>query len=180
MEIRIKTGKDLKCAYTGEDCRTLVKICGEDSGAVAFETHWMGRQALHDALKMIDSIEGVQQVVQMPATFAPPFVVTSETPAQNLHMSPPQQPQQAPQNANTSSQDNHVIRDFASALAELVENPPQSRDNGKDGLAEIHVRDLIGKYRGRLTNPLGLFPVVNKFLGMPRERFDIILSALNN
>ena len=166
MEIRIKTGKELACDYTDSEAEALVKLFNDDGIG---ETLWLSRKALVDALRVLDAIEGraVAQPVQ-----------------QQHHQEPRRQllvdevAQEEPQKKNRSRPDSpEVVKRFEKAVAELVENPPESKKN--DGtLAEIHIRELIQMHKPVFNDPLGsMFPVLNRYIGMDRNRVELILSS---
>lgn len=174
MEIRIKTGENLKCYYTGEESKVLVNLCVDEptpdqNGNVpaVLTTGWIGRKALEDALKLINSVEGVVPVPvvnQVPTWEAKPQDVKSIS--QNKVAKKPENPE--------------VAREFERSLVELIENPPKARDNEKEGLSELHLRELIGRYVRLFQDPFrGMFPILNNHIGMSQERFQTILEMLN-
>ena len=64
MEFNVRTGKDLNCIVSGEDCTVLVKVRYSSgtsiNGAVNHETEWLGRPAVEKMLKMIKASEDME------------------------------------------------------------------------------------------------------------------------
>lgn len=158
MEIRIKRGKELVCEYSGEPTEVMVKIIHDDGGG---ETKWLSRTALEEALRVISAMDGGSRptVAAAAPTMQAAAGVMLPTPAKVSAKDPPE-----------------LIARFNTALAELVENPP---DNSKqDGsLAEIHVRELIALHLPVFKNPVdSMYPAIAQMLGMPKERFESIVK----
>ena len=180
MEIRIKTGEKLKCEYTGKEYGVLVKIYpttnlrragGDvDKGGLKTvpETLWLGRDALENALRMIDSSatpyspQPMQPVARPDASgIVAPIVAPS--------------PRVVGQNVKDPAE---VIDAFRVELLELIKNPPKVRDSEQEGLGELHVIDLIKRFLPTFKNSNAMLPVLQKELGMDRNRFDIIMNKV--
>lgn len=165
MEIRIKTGTSLKCYYSDEESNVLVKICSDNDEA-AQVTEWIGRKALEDALRLIDSIDG--RVKVMTSSYAvigptvPQDVVSPVVPPkQTISVDPPQ-----------------LVKQFEVAVRELAENPPKARDGEKDGLSEWHIKDLLKRFKASFQNPGSMYPPLSRHVGMNRDRFDTLISMI--
>lgn len=176
MEIRIKTGS-LTCEYTGEEAKVLVKLCDDEKKPGGSEcvqaTAWMGRKALEDALKLIDSIEGVPQKVVL--TESPQHRLPTQV---QFDGSSPLMAQSTTSQAGNTPDSPAVINQFEKSLIELIQNPPKSREGEKDGVSEAHVKDLVSRFRATFQSPVAsMFPLLEKHLGMPKERFEMMMSV---
>lgn len=175
MEIRIKSGDGVRCEYTGQESQVLVRLVAETESRMTNDSEhrandrdsgWMGRKALESALKILDSMEGRSQTVTSG------FIAVQSPPMPMVDVPHGYAPA-APVGVDSAQQ----IAQFEQDLVELVNNPPQSRDGGKPGLSEVHVRDLIFRYRNTFKNPMdSMGPALDAYLQMSRERLSVIMK----
>ena len=180
MEIRIKTGEDLKCSYTGEIASALVNLCYEypahDDHANCPTTHraetgWMGRRALEQALSILNSVEGR---TPQPVMVARGFVAEAGEP---IAAGMPVVMAARPASVNPKA----MVDAFGREMAALVENPPKTRENEKDGLSEHHIREVMRKYVTSFPDPVGaMAPILNGMIGMPKERVETLVGMLKH
>jgi len=70
-----------------------------------------------------------------------------------------------------------MIKKFEKELIELIENPPENSKSRSPGVGEIHIRQIVDKWKDTFNNPRSaMFPILNKHLGMESDRFDTIMS----
>jgi hypothetical protein len=183
MEYRVKQGNNLSCEYTGEPAMVLIQLVDSSGNA----SSWLSGKALEGALKLVDVLEGNPTSYARPKTTAlavdghtyvaemtaPEVAVQQSTFQPNPSTNRPR-PKFNPD--RTSAADNRTIESFDEDCAELVENPPPDAKGQQNGVHESHIRELIGKYKTRVSNSKALFPVVNKHFGMAKERFDLLIE----
>lgn len=176
MEIRLKEGPDLRCEVSGEAEKALIKL-QTDKG----ETPWMGISALKKAYKILAPIAGEsaeivpapspQKLMREPQQRLHEAEVVDHAP-QSLAIATPSQPSQ-----KLTPRDTENLRIFQDELVALIEDPPPMRDGAPaDGLSEAHIRRLIGDHQHRFQDPITLFPILQRHLGMRRERFLHVLE----
>lgn len=176
MDISLQTGSGLKCPYTGQETDVLVTLKGDGQEAAK-----LSEEALNKALALVRSYkvmsgnpqaamaahaplarnEHVNHVPQM-GPVAPPV-------APVVHAPLPQQPM--------GSDNPKLIENFDRELVQLLQNPPDDGQGKQGGLAEVHIRELIKKFKGAFLDPRNMFGPLNARLGIPKERFDILLAA---
>ena len=184
MEVRVKTGESLKCEYTGKEVPALIKIYSHDE---KIESAWMGSEALTDALRILHTISVVKvpvagvAAVQVPANVVPTVFNSVPIPVPEMvaYDSPPQSFREPQINipGRNPKDPIEMVQQFESAVIELVENPPKTRDNETDGLAETAIRDLIKRFKTSFRNPNAMFNPLRKHIGMSRERFDTLMEG---
>ena len=148
MEIVMKTGKDLKCAYTGVETQVLVTLKADEGGVSAGQ---LSEDALVQALNFIRAYKQSMGIAQ-----AQPQLLTEVpvAPVQPVSRSPQFVSQQAPVMSAPTTATTTTLRDpqplveqFARAVVDLANNPPEDNVGKQKGLAEIHVRELISKWK---------------------------------
>lgn len=175
MEISIKTGDGIRCDYTGEDAKVLVRLEGAHVEDVQFpapikgvRTGWLSRKALEDALRVIGSLDGGPSAAQP----SPQFHVTA--PHQSVAHEPPAvvpQPQIAPPNMEAVQ---NLDRELVRMIKQAEQEGPE--DGKKKGVREIEIRELIAKHKPVFgsSGAAHMFRVLNHHIGMQRDRFDLI------
>ena len=165
METRIRTGENLKCDYTGKEYPALIKIYPEEGGEVKTETGWMGREVLANALGMINSLTTRQPTQAQAMTL--------------VEQPQPQQVANSPRIIGQNVKDSaEVVNAFRTELVKLIADPPKSRDGETAGLGELHVRELVKQFKPTFRNTNAMFPVLQKELGMDRNRFETIIAMV--
>lgn len=178
MEIVMKTGKELNCPYTGSKTDVLVTLKTDD-GAVSSSS--LSEDALVQGLNFIRAykqsmgipLNAVQTIA--PAVIQQRAVVTPVIPGRQLLTEVPDNT--APIMSGAPVDPLPLIEQFAKAVVALVENPPEDQAGKQQGLAEIHIRDLIGKWKTSFRDPMNaMFPILNQAIGMSRERVELLLA----
>ena len=174
MEIRLKEGPSLRCEITGTEEKALVKL-QTDSG----ETPWMGIEALRKAYRILAPIvQEPQELDPVPQKKREADIHLLTDPPQPQFQAAQPQPQPQPQGRKTLSQfEIQSLTEFQNQLVELINDPPPMNDRGgADGLSEAHIRGLIRDHQGRFHDPSALYPMLQRHLGMAKDRFDKIIE----
>lgn len=176
MEVRIKKGDGLKCQYSGNEASVLIKIYEHDAQDSEKSSGWICADALKDAYNMLQAAEGRVEKLKPIAAQAAPQLLT-ETPTLAPVVETVAKPQAQPEKPKDNPQ---LMANFQKDLVQLINEPPKSREGEKDGLSEIHVKELIGKYRGAFLDLKGsMWPILNRHIGMTSDRFNFIVDSLN-
>lgn len=168
MDISLQTGEALKCPYTGRDTDVLVTLKGEGQEAAK-----LSEEALTKALALIRSYKVMsgnpQAAIAAHAAPAAPAQVPHSPIPQQVHAAAPTQPM--------GSDNPKLIENFDKELVNLLQNPPDDGQGKQGGLSEIHIRELVKKFKGAFMEPRNMFGPLNARLGIDRDRFDILLAA---
>lgn len=170
MEIRLKEGASLRCEITGTEEKALVKL-QTDSG----ETPWMGIEALRKAYRILAPIAGEQQDLEPQKKREAEIHLLTDPPQLQAQTAPsvsaPSQPRKL------SQSDIQNLTEFQNQLVDLINDPPPMNDGGStDGLSEAHIRGLIRDHQGRFQDPFTLYPILQRHLGMAKDRFQKIVE----
>ena len=175
MEYRVKQGANLICEYTGEPAMVLIQLVDSSGNA----SSWLSGNALEGALKLVDVLEGnVTSYVRPKITPLPldGHTYVGEMTAPEVAVQPTFQRSKPAKDARASAADARSLESFDEDCAELVENPPPDAKGQQTGVHESHIRELIGRYKTRVSNRQALFPVLNKHFGMAKERFELLID----
>lgn len=168
MEIRLREGDGLQCEVAGTNEKALIKLQTEKG-----ETPWMGIEALKKAYRILAPIAGESMELQQPKKY-----LTRQAEPEPEYAQPKAMPSPPPP-ASKKLSDNDIrnLTQFQNELVELIANPPAMNDGPVDGLSEAHIRRLISNHQGRFQDPFTLYPILQKHLGMGRERFEAAVKA---
>jgi len=171
MEIRLREGDGLQCEVAGTNEKALIKLQTEKG-----ETPWMGIEALKKAYRILAPIAGETLDLQQYPKKYPTRQAEAEP---EFAQQPKAIPSPPPPAASKKLSDNDIrnLTQFQSELVELIANPPAMNDGPVDGLSEAHIRRLISNHQGRFQDPFTLYPILQKHLGMGRERFEAAVKA---
>lgn len=192
MDSRIKTGDDLKCEYTDEPTKALIKIYGAGDK----ETAWMGSGVLAQALKLLSSVE--PQTLQskrdhtglIPKDKMPAWIDNKEPPVQlpqnmevvgGFNNPVPRSVGPAPRTPGRNVKvPTEVVKNFAVECAELKANPPKTRESDPDGVVpESSIRAIIKNFLPYFgENPNQMFTPLRTTFGMNKERFTSIIEGM--
>lgn len=173
MELKVKSGHGLRCGYTGAESNVLVKICVERDGQPDLQSEWLCRDAIEQALRVMDAVE--RRPVQASRTALvtqPEAALESDEPDLLTEIggaAPAARPKSGVSAAHAA-----LVGIFQDACQELSDNPPTDQ-NGNAKLSELHIRELIAKYKARIPADL-LFRCVNDVFGMTKERFNVSIG----
>lgn len=181
MEVRIKTGENLKCEYTNKKSEALVKIYpvndSQDNGNESTATGWMGKEALYDALNLLNSIDMPKKKDNL--LVEQPLPIPSQAPHLSSVPSPPvqQQPKSVKFPGVDPKDSIELVKQFESTLVELINNPTAQWRSKTEGLSETEVRDLVTRFKPAFRNKNAMFTPLKKHLGMEKDRFDILMEG---
>jgi hypothetical protein len=179
MEIIMKTGKDMDCVYTKTKTDVLVTLKADEGGVSA---GLLSEDALVQALNFIRAYKQAMGMASSTAVVQPQRQLLTEVPMQPAGGVVSRGGDTVPTPPTTTMSSSlkdpmPLVEQFAKAVADLVQNPPEDNVGKQKGLAEIHVRELISKWKTSFRDPVGsMFPVLNQFIGMPKERVEMLLS----
>jgi hypothetical protein len=163
VELRVRIGDGLVCDYSSQSAPSLVKFVNESSG---IESGWMSEGALLAGLRMISSM-----VQQKPSQ----EVLRQDILTDSFNGSRGEGRRAAAVQTNTAA-----VAAFAKELVELINDPPRATEKEKEGLSELHIRTLMQSHLPAVGNRDAMYPVLNQYLGMTKERYDSIIGMLKN
>lgn len=180
MEFKIKQEPGLLCDYTKNSASVLVQLVDINGNSTA----WISASALRNALNLIISLESnsthdfdteLQRIPHFdPAHLQPENMVktgvSAVAPIQEMFQTP------KPPLSRKESEDKRMLDALREDCIELAENPPPDAKGRQDGVQESHIRELMGRYKPRLSNPKAMFSVLNAIFGMDKSRFDCLLE----
>lgn len=156
MDMMLKTGNDMKCAYTGESSSVFITLKG-DGGVEAGQ---LSESALTKALAMIRSYKAMVSAGSASVSTVEQPVSRAPVQMERLTQDPPA-----------------LVQQFATAAAHLMDNPPEDQAGKSGGLAEIHIRELIGKWKTSFAHPkAAMAPVLMNVFGISKERIEILIG----
>ena len=191
MEFNVKTGKDLACVVSGEECAVLVKVRYFDAVGGALETEWLGRPAVEKMLRMIEAserVEGIGAYERLPFLSEADIEVPLSQGSVKLSGSVP-----APAAAPHVPQKNRifskgidpkdrpeVINNFSAALKDLVDNPPGVNGSGQsDGtVPEGSLKEIVRMYLPTFRNRNAMFKPLQEHFSFDKARFDRVLETM--
>jgi hypothetical protein len=181
VEYRIKSGSDLTCEYTGNEAKTLIQIIDLQGS----QSNWMSREALLDALKLLNALEGISNQlftpVSIPVMPSSPIIpgkleVTCANLGDEYTMGTAQTaPAVArPLATKRPDPDAGLVRSFHEDCQALFDEPPANH-KGEPVLYESHIRDLVQRWKKSFRDPQKMLGPLNDVFGVSKERFQIIL-----
>lgn len=173
MDISLQTGKNLKCPYTGGETDVLVTLKGD--GEVTAGK--LSEEALVKGLALVRSYKAAMGQATLPDPVVPQQVMAPAPAQHHVQASMPTMPAQAPAPQGAMRDNPQIISNFEKELVNLIQNPPDDGQGKGNGLSEIHIRELVKKFKGAFLDPKNMFGPLNRALGMDRDRFDILLAA---
>lgn len=174
MEIRIRTGQDLACEYTGSQHDVLVKLSPDDGASGGGETMWLGIDALMQAARLIGSIS---KECQLPPQMQPQSLAASQ---------PQQMPGQVIHGASPLKDPPEAKDQFEKDLTRFVdkESEEDSSAEVKPGeerpsyLPEMKLKEYVRSKARTFRNPVAvMLPALAKHVGMGKERLEHILRT---
>lgn len=183
MEIRIKTGEDLICEYSGKLSEILVKFKANDQDDGHW-TQWASAEALEEVLRFIGGraapLPPVQPIWPGAIPPSPPYQVSCEQPTHVGQTVP--QGQSGPVIIGKQPENPAFVKAFNKDLQKVIvdgENATDKEGNPKPEISERHVREVIWRHAGNFRNPVAaMLPSLLKALGkdMTRMRLQDIIK----
>lgn len=166
MELKVKTGANLRCGYSNQAATVLVKICFDEGGKTT-TTEWICREVLESAIRIMDAAGSVP-VAQLTEMAAPQHLRVASVESHHAIMS---QKQVVP------GGDKLAVEALRVACEELANNPPPNL-KGEPAVTENHIRSVVERFRARFASTRSMYPVLAEIFGMPRERFEVVIGNL--